>query len=171
MAQDLDTVSGEEDFEAWMAYRKAKRAKKEGGNQGKREKSFGGERTKNPINRRTGGRNRCYTCNSEYFYAPQCPQKENWYSGTPSPLRTNEKPPNKPYSSIAMKSPVEVGSAQKLASLGPERKQEQSFSTTIKLGAQLAVSPSESVVILGTRATANSVCYRWLENHNVFLGQ
>ena len=54
VAQDMDTVSEEEDFEAWMAYRKAKREKKEGGGQGKRNKSVGGERPKNPINRRTG---------------------------------------------------------------------------------------------------------------------
>ena len=74
MAQDMDTVSEEEDFEAWMAYRKAKRAKKEGGGQGKRDKSLGGERAKNPINQRTGERHRCFTRNGEYHFAPQCPQ-------------------------------------------------------------------------------------------------
>ena len=60
------TDSEEEDFEAWMAYRKAKRAKKEGGDQGKREKPLGGERAKNSINWRTGERNRRFTRNSEY---------------------------------------------------------------------------------------------------------
>ena len=57
VAQDLDTASEEEDFEAWMAYGKAARAKTEGGDQGNRDKSG---RTKNPINRRTWQRNRCY---------------------------------------------------------------------------------------------------------------
>ena len=34
VAQDIDTVSEEKDFGNWMAYRKAKRAKKEGGGKG-----------------------------------------------------------------------------------------------------------------------------------------
>ena len=55
IAQDVDTVSEEEDFENWAAYRKAKRAKKDGGVQGNREKATGGGRAKNAMNRRTGG--------------------------------------------------------------------------------------------------------------------
>ena len=47
-------MSEEKDFEAWMAYREAKRAKKDGGGQGNREKAAGGGRAKNAINRRTG---------------------------------------------------------------------------------------------------------------------
>ena len=70
VAQDLDTVSEEEDFEPWMAYRQAARAKKEGGEQGNRDKPVGGGRAENPINRRTGQRNRWYARNSEYHYAP-----------------------------------------------------------------------------------------------------
>ena len=65
VAQDMDTASEEEDFEAWLAYRKAKRAtrgngeprkraKKEGGGSGSRDR---GGRTENPIDRRTGRRN------------------------------------------------------------------------------------------------------------------
>ena len=68
VAKDMDTVSEEEDFGAWMAYRKAKRAtrgsgepneraKTEGGDDGNREK---GVRAKNPIDRCTGRRNRRY---------------------------------------------------------------------------------------------------------------
>ena len=30
---------------------------------------------------------------------------------------------------------------------------------------------SESAVVLDTGATANLVCYKWLENHNLFLGK
>ena len=73
VAQDLDAASEEEDFEALMARRRAERAKKEGGGQGNHDKPVGGGRAKNPINRRTGGRSRCYTCNSE--------------TATPLPLR------------------------------------------------------------------------------------
>ena len=103
--QGMGAASEKEDFEAWAAYRKAKRVKKEGGGQGKRDKTSGRERTENPMNRRTGQRDRFHKCNSEYHYAPQCPQKENRYSGAPSPVRNSKEPPNKPYPSIAMEVP------------------------------------------------------------------
>ena len=77
IAQYMDTVPEVEDFEAWAAYRKAKRAKKDGGGHGNREKAAGGGRTKNAINRRTGERYRCYARNSEYHYHPQSPQEED----------------------------------------------------------------------------------------------
>ena len=74
-AADMDTVSEEEDFEAWFAYRKAERPKKDGkggGDPGKQETSESSEerRAKNGFSRRTGERNRCYTCNSGYHFAP-----------------------------------------------------------------------------------------------------
>ena len=61
-AQNMDTAPEEEDFEAWMTFRRAKRATRgsgepnkraitEGGDYGSRDK---GGRTKNPIDRRTG---------------------------------------------------------------------------------------------------------------------
>ena len=64
VARDIDTVSEEGDFEAWAAYRKAKRAKKDGkggGDTGKQEKRKPSEegRARNGFNRRTGERNRC----------------------------------------------------------------------------------------------------------------
>ena len=64
VAAEMDTASEEEDFEKRVAYRKAKRATKDGkggGDTGKQEKrkfSKGG-RTRNGFNRRTGERNRC----------------------------------------------------------------------------------------------------------------
>ena len=122
-AQDMDTVSEVEDFEAWMADRKAARATREGGGQGNRDRRAETEsgRTTNPINRRRGQRNRCYTRHGEFDYVPQCPRKKNRNSGAPSPLKTREKSSNIPYSSIAMESPVEVGSPPKSASAGPAR--------------------------------------------------
>ena len=71
VAAVTDTVSEEEDFDAWMAYREAKRAKRDSGDHESREKGKSSRegRTKNAITRRTGELDRCYTCNTEYHYA------------------------------------------------------------------------------------------------------
>ena len=176
VAQDTDTVSGEEDFEEWLARRKDKRATRGSGEPNERAKTEGGDfgsrdkggRTKNPIDRRTGRRNRRYACNSEYHYDPQCPQKESRNSVAPSPRKTSRKS-NKPYPSLAMETPVDVGSPPKSAPVGPARSQKPSFSTTIDAGGHFSASQSESVVVLDTGATANLVCHKWLGNHNLFL--
>ena len=68
VARELDTVSDEEDSEAWLAYRKAKRANRGSGEPNERAKTDGGDygsretegRTRNPIDWRTERRNRCY---------------------------------------------------------------------------------------------------------------
>ena len=83
----------------------------------------------------------------------------------------SREPPRKPYSSIAMETPVEVGSPPRSAPVGPVRSQEQSFPTTMELGGQFAVTPPESLAVLDTGSTANSVCYKWLGNRNLFLGK
>ena len=73
VAQDLDQVSDEDDFEAWVAYRKAKRAKNrvsEGVSRDSGTKN-GKEKVKNSANYRTGKINRCFVCDSEYHFAPQ----------------------------------------------------------------------------------------------------
>ena len=136
LAANMDTASEAEHCEPWAAYRKAKRPKKDGGGHGSREKgkSSGAGRAKNAINRRTGERNRCYTCNSEYHYAPQRPQEENRYGGALFSQRRSKKPPNTPYSSIAIETPVGVGSPLKLAPVGPARSHENSFSAPIESG-------------------------------------
>ena len=143
VAQDMDTAPAEEDFEAWLAYRKAKRAQKENGDHGSREKSksSGEGRSKNAINRRTGERNRCYTCNIEYHYAPQRPQEETRYGGAPSPQRRSKKPPKKPYSPSAIETPVVVGSLPKLAPEGPARSRGNSLTATIELGGAICGHP------------------------------
>ena len=77
VAQDLDTVSEEEDFEAWVAHRLAKRAKREsgdGGSSGSAPFSDKGK-VKDATNRRTGGSTRRFICNSEYRCATQRPRK------------------------------------------------------------------------------------------------
>ena len=78
----MDAASEEEDFEAWMAYRTAKRAKINGkGRENSRRQETrtgsGEGRALNAFNRKTGERNRCYTCNVEYHYEPQRPRSEN----------------------------------------------------------------------------------------------
>ena len=62
VAADMETVSEEEDFESWIAYRKATRAEEDGkggGGPGEQEKRKSSEevRTKNELNRRMGRRN------------------------------------------------------------------------------------------------------------------
>ena len=81
VAADTFTESEEEDFEVWAAYRKSKRAKKNGKGSGDTEKqeerkSSAENRTLNASNRKTGERNRCYAGNSGSHYAHQRPQTE-----------------------------------------------------------------------------------------------
>ena len=173
LAADMDTVCEEEDFEAWMVHRKATRTKKDaqgGGEQGSRVRNRPSAegRAENGLNRRTGERNRWYTCFSEYHFAPQCTPKENRYAGVSSSLRQGRKPPSKP-NSIATESPIEVGSPGNAALVGPARSRENSFSTILELGGQFAATQSESVVVLDTGLTANSVSYNWLGSLNLFL--
>ena len=141
-----------------------------GGGKGAQEKRKPADevRTTDGVNRRTGERNRRYTCNSEYHYAPQCPQKENRYDGAPSPLRQVKRASSAPYS-ISMGAPLTVGPSDKSVPGGPERSHGKSFPTTLEIGGQFAISNSDSVVLLDTGATANLVCFKWLENRKIFL--
>ena len=68
-----------------------------------------------------------------------------------------------------MESPFEVRPSWRSGPAGPERLQEQSFSTTLEIGRQLAVAQSDSVVALGAGAIANSVSFKWLGNRTSFL--
>ena len=62
MAQDMDAVSDEENFEARAAYRKAKRAKKNLSDNGSRESppQYGKGKVETAVNYRTGEINRCF---------------------------------------------------------------------------------------------------------------
>ena len=73
VAQGLDQVSDEDDFEAWVAYRKAKRAKKNSSDGRSHDFAprYGTGEIKNAANYRTGEINRCFVCNSECPCAPQ----------------------------------------------------------------------------------------------------
>ena len=48
---------------------------------------------------------------------------------------------------------------------------EQSFPTASDVGGLLLVSEWESAAALDTGATANVVCFRWLEHYNRLLGK
>ena len=76
MAEETTASPGEDlSYEAWAAYRKkqkqpagtgaAPRPSSKNGN-GKKPKAPKGGQEKNGFNRRTGERNRCYGCGSEY---------------------------------------------------------------------------------------------------------
>ena len=46
---------------------------------------------------------------------------------------------------------------------------EQCFSATLHISGLFVIAESDSVVVLGASATANSVCFRSLERHNPIL--
>ena len=48
---------------------------------------------------------------------------------------------------------------------------EQCFSATLHISGLFVIAESDSVVVLGASATANSVCFRSLERHNPILQQ
>ena len=158
-SQNMDALVAreEEDFDAWLAFRKAKRAKGNSGVSVPRESAptNGRGKSKNVMNHRTGEVNRCFVCKSEYHYAHNCPRKG--------------KLPLKPHSSITLDHQGNASHAQSIAQSPLDRTNENSFSTTIDLGGEFAVSSASSVVVLDTGATANLVCKSWLANHNLFL--
>ncbi len=72
-----DTVGvGEEDlsYDAWVAYRKAEKGRKDSQQNARSRPKGKGRKTDEPerngINRRTGERNRCYGCGSEFHLLP-----------------------------------------------------------------------------------------------------
>ena len=48
---------------------------------------------------------------------------------------------------------------------------EQSFITSLRVSDHIAYASNDSVVILDTGATANLICFRWLDHHNSILRQ
>ena len=79
-AADLDTVSEEEDYAAWVAYRKARKDKKGGRGADDRSKTGRSKpkeegRTTDGFKRKTGDSNRRYTCNIEFHYASPAPKQ------------------------------------------------------------------------------------------------
>ena len=154
-AADSDAVSKGEDFAAWVAYRKAQ-------NEKRREKGYEGHsntggvkrkeegRTLNGLNRRTGGRNRCYASKCEYHCAPRRSRKENRSSGLSSLHRAAKRPPSPPYSSIATEFPSHVQPPTWDGEMGSGRTYEHSLSTALDIGGQF-VSVQGTVLSYWTR--------------------
>ena len=167
----MDIVSDEENLEAWVAYSKAKRAKKNMSDGGSRDSTqkYGKGKVENAAKYRTGEINRCFVRNSEYHYAPQCPRKGG-KGGVRSPSNNGkQKPPLKPYSSIALESPAGGDHIHENNSPAPAPIHEDPFSTTIHLGGVFVASKASSAVVLDAGATANLVRRAWLANRNQFL--
>ena len=160
MAAGPDAVSKEEDFAAWVAYRKAQ-------NEKRREKGYEGHsntggvkrkeegRTLNGLNRRTGGRNRCYASKCEYHCAPRRSRKENRSSGLSSLHRAAKRPPSPPYSSIATEFPSHVQPPTWDGEMGSGRTYEHSLSTALDIGGQFVSVQGDSVVVSDAGTTAN----------------
>ena len=124
----------------------------------------------NGFDRRTGGRNRCFTCNSDYQFAPQCPRKESRGEG-PNPSTCVWKEPSRPpYSSIAVESPISVQTDGYDEKSDQRGKCGRPLSATLDLGGQFLCVREDCVVALGAGAAANLVLFNWLENHNLLLG-
>ena len=138
VAQDLDTASEEEDFEAWAAYRKARKAKREsvGGGSRRSTPGSGKGKVKNAANRRTGETSRSFVRNSECHNAPQCPRKGSKSGGISPRAQGNTRPQSKPYSSIALESPVDGYGVCQLGPSGSAQVDEHSLSTTMDLGGE-----------------------------------
>ena len=125
---------------------------------GKKPKVPKGEQDKNGFNRRTGERNRCYVCGSEYHLLPKCPSKRDRRAPAPAP-----SPPTNPRSSFSSStledSPRDINVVQ------------HSFSTSMTRERPVCYAQNGSVVILDTGATANLVRFKWLPHHNELLSR
>ena len=73
MYGEMGASQGEDDFEAWAAYRKTQERRREGRKEKKGEVAEREEGKLNRINLRTGKRNRCYFCENGYQLLPRCP--------------------------------------------------------------------------------------------------
>ena len=125
----------------------------------------------NDFDRRAGARNRCYACGSEYYLAPWRPQRRQWRPDiAPSSLQANIAP--RPFLSL-----VPMDSSGSVSTEGTKKpkegngKREKSLPTTLEAFMQLICTKEDSVAILDTVATANLVCFRWLNRHNSMLGK
>ena len=81
------------------------------------------------------------------------------------------KPSIPPYASIALDSPISAQNDGFPVKMGVESICEQSFSTTLGPGGQNLRMGEDSVGVLATGSTANSVCLKWLVHHYLLSGK
>ena len=165
-ATDWDMDSDEEDssYGPRAAYRKAKRRRKKSPG-GTSNTSAGGIKVKgdghvlNGFNRRTGGRNRCDTCDGGYHLAPKCPRRKH---GKPTSMSSPPSVKKAPRSSFPATSMGNSASVCMEGSRNPKEIRgycEQSCSTTLEAGSQLIRMKEGSVATLETGAAPNLVCF------------
>ena len=123
----------------------------------------------NAFNRKTGRSNRCFACNREYHYAPQCSRKENRSIRAPPYREMAKKTPSRTYSPFAAEPPLHVQPYRPTGSEVSDRPYERSFPANLKMGTHFVCARDDCVVVLDTGATANSVCFRRLRNRNSCL--
>ena len=101
--------------------------------------------TPNQINPRTGYRNRCYGCGSEFHLLPQCPGKQQQVARKVSIATENPNQDGK----------VDLGGGV--------------YATSTGLDSTCGGFGRPSKVILDTEASANLVGVDWLNNRNAIL--
>ena len=135
LTADVDTVAEEEsDYEAGTAHRKDKKGKQKKqqrtGNGRKQNKDAG--RTLNGVNSRTGRRDRCYECNVERQYAPQCPRRGNHSEGPLLYQRGPQRSSSQPFPPVSMGSPIQAQPMNSGRSGRADCRCEHSVSTTLR---------------------------------------
>ena len=104
-----------------------------------------GEGNPNRVNPRTGYRNRCFGCGSEFHLLPNCP------GNVPQDARRV---------SISMDPPERHAGGPSAGNV---------YQTSINMGLALTSVAHDSVVIIDTGASANLVGADWLEKRNLIL--
>ena len=164
MADNVGVEDEDLSYDAWVAYRKAGKGRKNS-QPNARSKSKGKgrrmhEQERNGINRRAGERNRCYGCGSEFHLLPKCPKRTNFPQAESSSPPLPNYAPRSSFSSIAM-DPIPLKSEElPPAGAQSEGRNEQSFSTSLDSGCLVVCMRNDSVVVLDTAATANLVRFR-----------
>lgn len=137
----MESEGGDLSYGAWAAFREAKKRRKDasrGPSSSSEEanKVKGGGQMLNSPGRRTGERNRCYTCGSEHHLAPSCPQRKQWKPvSTSSPPSVN-KAPRSTFSSFSMDNSASVCMEGSRAPKDKNGNCEQPFPTTLEAGGQ-----------------------------------
>lgn len=154
-------------YDAWVAYHQRRKQSTAGGSasrshskagKGKKPKTPKGGREKNGFNRRTGERNRCYGCGSEYHLLPKCPNKQE--RKAPVSLPPQPSAPRSSFSFITLEDDPHAANVV-----------EHSFVTSLSKGRPILYAHNDSVVIMDTGATANLVCFNWLSHHKYLLAR
>ena len=134
-------------YEAWVAFRKAARSRKDS-TQGTRPRpksrgSKADEQVRNGFNRRAGERNRCYSCGSELHLLPKCPKRTNSSPANPPPSPPTNYAPRSSFPPSAMGPATSVRSESSPPEKKVEGQTEQSFSTPLESGCQLVCMRDE----------------------------